>query len=618
MKTIKLIALAALALLFSQCKTTAPTATNPGSTASLLEVHQLLDSTQAQFIQFANQTNGDPAQSMALTLTWVGGQPNVNYAYMQDDSASISIVLNSGLQCNFYFDQLDSAGYSMYRGGGNVVESGEPILSTSGTHSENTITNKKVLLFAADTRTLPSVEDQIAYTLKRITKSGLGLDVTVLRNAQCSYGVVEHFGDYGLVIMDTHGNRDGFLVGSTLDLSGAPKNEDAIKSAITGQIDATAYDKLTAGMLMLQAKVSANPSQPNWQKSVIPKEDRAIFFSSKYIDLLPPMPNTVIFGNMCYSGWTAATVTQRWSRRGNGTHRIEFDTVVPIRGVGSAFIGRNPISYYGYIKNTPAGESRPVPDPFAARMEDSLVRRLVANLDSTRIVHLVANNSREYYDPGDPQDRNRLGNLYLRHFGADNFSYSDPCVTTFTDARDGHVYKAFCINGQNWMAENLDYNAPGSLCYDNSSGNCDIYGRLYDWATVMQGADSSSKTPSGVQGVCPKGWHVPSYAEIIKLITFVGGSSGLAGSEMRAPTTWLNNGGGTNTSGWTGLAAGTYLSTGTPPFQVLGTRAAFWTSTTVDIYNHKGDFSISGGQEPVLWGGLEPTYFFSCRCVKDP
>ena len=38
-------------------------------------------------------------------------------------------------------------------------------------------------------------------------------------------------------------------------------------------------------------------------------------------------------------------------------------------------------------------------------------------------------------------------------------------------------------------------------------------GVYYNWIAAMNGASSSTANPSGVQGVCPKGWHLPSDAE---------------------------------------------------------------------------------------------------------
>jgi len=58
--------------------------------------------------------------------------------------------------------------------------------------------------------------------------------------------------------------------------------------------------------------------------------------------------------------------------------------------------------------------------------------------------------------------------------------------------------------------KNLNYETENSWCYDNDGNNCDIYGRLYNWETMMNGEESSDEVPSGVQGICPDGWHVPS------------------------------------------------------------------------------------------------------------
>ena len=49
-----------------------------------------------------------------------------------------------------------------------------------------------------------------------------------------------------------------------------------------------------------------------------------------------------------------------------------------------------------------------------------------------------------------------------------------------------------------------------------------VYGMLYNWLAVMNGAASSNSNPSRVQGVCPSGWHVPSMAEWTQLTDYVG------------------------------------------------------------------------------------------------
>jgi len=101
-----------------------------------------------------------------------------------------------------------------------------------------------------------------------------------------------------------------------------------------------------------------------------------------------------------------------------------------------------------------------------------------------------------------------------------------PGEGSFTDVRDGNVYATVKIGNQTWMAENLNHNTAdgaGSWCYGNRLDNCDKYGRLYDWNTAMAGKAGTEENPSGVRGVCPEGWHLPSNAEWAELLDVVRG-----------------------------------------------------------------------------------------------
>lgn len=88
--------------------------------------------------------------------------------------------------------------------------------------------------------------------------------------------------------------------------------------------------------------------------------------------------------------------------------------------------------------------------------------------------------------------------------------------STVTDY-DGNVYRAVQIGTQCWMAENLrttHYADGGSVSYYYHT-NLDrtIYGLFYNWNAVMNGAEGNNHEISGVQGICPTGWHVPSWNE---------------------------------------------------------------------------------------------------------
>ena len=113
-----------------------------------------------------------------------------------------------------------------------------------------------------------------------------------------------------------------------------------------------------------------------------------------------------------------------------------------------------------------------------------------------------------------------------------------PGLSTVTDY-DGNVYNTVKIGTQCWMKQNLrtKHYANGGVIYSggNSSSTTTPYyynnssssiplslrGYMYNWAAVMHGAAASDNVPSGVQGICPNGWHLPSYSEGWALINYL-------------------------------------------------------------------------------------------------
>ena len=56
---------------------------------------------------------------------------------------------------------------------------------------------------------------------------------------------------------------------------------------------------------------------------------------------------------------------------------------------------------------------------------------------------------------------------------------------SIVDSRDGQLYKTVNINGRWWMAQNLNYAADSTYCYDDEPDSCTVYGRLYPWIVAM-------------------------------------------------------------------------------------------------------------------------------------
>ena len=101
---------------------------------------------------------------------------------------------------------------------------------------------------------------------------------------------------------------------------------------------------------------------------------------------------------------------------------------------------------------------------------------------------------------------------------------------TMTDPRDGKTYKTVDVEGTIWMAENLNYTdheVGKSYCFKGDEEICKLYGRFYSRDAAM----NSSKCEYGascllgndpIQGVCPDGWHIPTYSETQTLVTLAG------------------------------------------------------------------------------------------------
>ncbi len=103
---------------------------------------------------------------------------------------------------------------------------------------------------------------------------------------------------------------------------------------------------------------------------------------------------------------------------------------------------------------------------------------------------------------------------------------------TFIDSRDGKSYEYTTIGTQVWMTENLNHSTDeGSWCLDGLESNCDRFGRLYNWISASAGSNPTNDEPSGVQGVCPDGWHLPSKAEWETLATYITEQRKVEGNE---------------------------------------------------------------------------------------
>ena len=178
----------------------------------------------------------------------------------------------------------------------------------------------------------------------------------------------------------------------------------------------------------------------------------------------------------------------------------------------------------------------------------------------------------------------------------------------------GKTYKTAKIGTQTWLAENLNYEAEGSVCYENNPANCAKYGRLYNWSTAMK--------------VCPKGWHLPSNAEWDKLFRFVDGdtssvspyNSKTAGKHLKAKSGWNENndgknGNGTDKYGFSALPGG-YGGLG-DYFQLVGDFGFWWSASEGEGSNTAYLCGMTFFNEDAGWANYNKSRLFSVRCVQD-
>lgn len=208
---------------------------------------------------------------------------------------------------------------------------------------------------------------------------------------------------------------------------------------------------------------------------------------------------------------------------------------------------------------------------------------------------------------------------------------------TFTDPRDGHIYKTVTIGNQIWLAENLAYlpsvssPAKGSETtplyyvygYDGndpatakSTPNYHKYGVLYNYAAARIS--------------CPTGWHLPSDLEWKQLELELGMPAprvnqtfwrGIINGEdpfgrvIKSKSGWKDNGNGTNETGLNCLPAGVrYEKDGCGD---IGDVGSWWSSTNYESIYFAWVRNLRSEDNQIMRGYSSIQVGLSIRCIKD-
>ena len=230
-----------------------------------------------------------------------------------------------------------------------------------------------------------------------------------------------------------------------------------------------------------------------------------------------------------------------------------------------------------------------------------------------------------------------------------------PCLgfNTVTDF-DNNVYNTVQIGGQCWMKENLrtthyangvsiptsisnSSTIPYRYAPNNDTNNVFTYGFLYNWPAVMNGSNSSTSNPSGVQGICPTGWHVPSSAEFTELIQYTSSQSvywcdGQYSNIVKALSDtsgwvfampWASdticfpgiNQNTNNATGFTLRPAG--MRTSGDAFRDFGTEIDLWSTTLLEGYSNEYPRVYEFYSSSPSSAGISKGSAFSVRCLRD-
>jgi len=202
-----------------------------------------------------------------------------------------------------------------------------------------------------------------------------------------------------------------------------------------------------------------------------------------------------------------------------------------------------------------------------------------------------------------------------------------PCVSV---AYNGYTYPAVRIGSQCWLAENLrtTTDAEGSAiadyrAYRDKSENLEKFGYLYTWYSAVGVAENDDNAApatttaangeSYVQGICPEGWAVCSYADFETLSLEVGDAKLLKDSG----TEYWNAGfgGEEENSGFNSRGGGFYNSV-TSRFEDILTGAHYWKSDATTGSNHATGANVSYYCDHPLDENALKTDRRSVRCIK--
>jgi len=194
---------------------------------------------------------------------------------------------------------------------------------------------------------------------------------------------------------------------------------------------------------------------------------------------------------------------------------------------------------------------------------------------------------------------------FIQYESEKPFKIIKPSVTdSFTDQRDGQVYKTVKLANRWWMAENFNFDTSGSYCFNKDQSNCELYGRLYTLGTAKLAA--------------PPGWPLPTDYKRRILEAYLG----IPDNELFSPGFRGVNAGELLLSkegiGFNALLSGYMYYRWAERYYSMNTSTYFWTSSydqgQAKYWVRQLTAQADGIERSTMFGGQ---YAFSVRYIKD-
>lgn len=227
-------------------------------------------------------------------------------------------------------------------------------------------------------------------------------------------------------------------------------------------------------------------------------------------------------------------------------------------------------------------------------------------------------------------------------------NYATNCGT-LTDY-DDNEYQTVMIGSQCWMRENLrvthyadgtavaagEQTSSTTAYYYNpgtSASETETFGLLYNLRAARRASHDTytDNNPSGMQGICPAGWHLPSNAEFEQMVNFLAhdaqnlcqNTTANVGKSLASTQNWQTSDAGcavgniladNNFSLFSAQPAGYYDGA----FQSLYAECRFWTASRNGSTNSQCVYrGLTNDNATLLYNYLTQEKGCSVRCVKN-